>query len=254
MHCAFQENQSANPVNESGDLELDISKLCKAAWNKKKGMTSRNVPESLKEIDKDMRSAETSGSDGSSSRGKDSLDQMDSGVISKSAKHNKGSGLRRVEESGRSELPSYGNGESEISRLVKAAWSKKSKCTTSRTLSESLKENDKDVRSVETSGSDDSSSREKDPPDQMNSGDVSKSSEHNGGSGVRKVRKRRNESPNSGKRKRNVMNEKQTALIESALVGEPEMQRNAPMLQSLSDKLSAYVSEDSLFCSWFRYL
>ncbi|KAI3967160.1 hypothetical protein MKW92_024055 [Papaver armeniacum] len=241
-----EENQSANPVNGSGDLELDISKLCKAAWNKKKGMTSRNVSESLKEIDKDMRSAE-SGSDGSSSRVKDSLDQMDSGVISKSAKHNKGSGLRRIEESGRSELPSYGNGESEISRLVKAAWSKKSKCTTSRTLSESLKENDKDVRSVETSGSDDSSSREKDPPDQMNSGDVSKSSEHNGGSGVRKVRKRRNESPNSrekgGKRKRNVMNEKQIALIESALVGEPEMQRNAPMLQSLSDKLSAYGSE-----------
>ncbi|KAI3881315.1 hypothetical protein MKW92_008047 [Papaver armeniacum] len=217
-----EENQSANPVNGSGDLELDISKLCKAAWNKKKGMTSRNVSESLKEIDKDMRM-------------KDSLDQMDSGVISKSAKHNKGSGLRRIEESGRSELPSYGNGESEISRLVKAAWSKKSKCTTSRTLSESLKENDKDVRT------------EKDPPDQMNSGDVSKSSEHNGGSGVRKVRKRRNESPNSrekgGKRKRNVMNEKQIALIESALVGEPEMQRNAPMLQSLSDKLSAYGSE-----------
>ncbi|RZC53345.1 hypothetical protein C5167_012196 [Papaver somniferum] len=242
-----EENQSANPVNESGDLELDISKLCKAAWNKKKGMTSRNVPESLKEIDKDMRSAETSGSDGSSGRGKDSLDQMDSGVISKSAKHNKASGLRRVEESGRSELPSYGNGESEISRLVKEAWSKKSKCTTSKTLPESLKDNDKDMRSVETSGSDDSSSREKDPPDQMNSGDVSKSSEHNGGSGVRKIRKRRNESPNSreksGKRKRNVMNEKQIALIESALVGEPEMQRNAPMLQSLSDKLSALGSE-----------
>ncbi|KAI3831095.1 hypothetical protein MKW92_040820 [Papaver armeniacum] len=199
-----EENQSANPVNGSGDLELDISKLCKAAWNKKKGMTSRNVSESLKRLTKICW------------------------CYLKIAKHNKGSGLRRIEESGRSELPSYGNGESEISRLVKAAWSKKSKCTTSRTLSESLKENDKDVRSVETSGSDDSSSREKDPPDQMNSGDVSKSSEHNGGSGVRK---------------RNVMNEKQIALIESALVGEPEMQRNAPMLQSLSDKLSAYGSE-----------
>ncbi|KAI3979977.1 hypothetical protein MKX01_042631 [Papaver californicum] len=241
-----EENQSANPVYRSGD-ELDISKLCKAAWSKKKGITSRNISESLKEVDKDMHSAETSGSDGSSSRGKDSRDQMDSGDFSKSAKHYRGSGLRGVEESGRNGFPSYGNGESEISRLVKAAWSKKSKCASSSNLSQSLKENDKDMRSVETSGSDGSSSREKDPPDQMNSGDVSKLAEHNGGSGVRRVRKRRNESPSSrekrGKRKRNVMNEKQVALIESALVGEPEMQRNAPMLQSLSDKLSAYGSE-----------
>ncbi|MCL7041640.1 hypothetical protein MKW94_018393, partial [Papaver nudicaule] len=240
-----EENQSANPVYKSGDTELDISKLCKAAWSKKKGITSRKVSESLKEIDKDVHSAETSGSDDSSSRGKDSLDQMDSD-FSKSAKHNRGSGLKGVEESGRKE-PSYGNGESEICRLVKAAWSKKSKCTTSKIISETLKEMAKDMRSIETSGSDGSSSREKDPSDQMNSGDVSKSVEHNGGSGVKRVRKRRNESPSSrekrNKRKRNVMNEKQVALIESALVGEPEMQRNAPMLQSLSEKLSALGSE-----------
>ncbi|XP_010914376.1 nodulin homeobox isoform X2 [Elaeis guineensis] len=45
------------------------------------------------------------------------------------------------------------------------------------------------------------------------------------------------------KRKRNIMNEKQIFLIEKALLEEPEMQRNAPSLQSWAEKLSCPGSE-----------
>ncbi|KAK8950514.1 hypothetical protein KSP40_PGU009758 [Platanthera guangdongensis] len=45
------------------------------------------------------------------------------------------------------------------------------------------------------------------------------------------------------KRKRNIMNEKQISLIENALIGEPEMQRNAAMLQSWAEKLCAQGAE-----------
>ncbi|XP_028547731.1 nodulin homeobox-like, partial [Dendrobium catenatum] len=45
------------------------------------------------------------------------------------------------------------------------------------------------------------------------------------------------------KRKRNIMNERQISLIENALLGEPEMQRNAAMLQSWAEKLCSQGSE-----------
>ncbi|KAG9457523.1 hypothetical protein H6P81_002031 [Aristolochia fimbriata] len=45
------------------------------------------------------------------------------------------------------------------------------------------------------------------------------------------------------KRKRNIMNEKQIMLIERALVDEPEMQRNAALVQSWVDKLSDHGAE-----------
>ncbi|KAL0919294.1 hypothetical protein M5K25_011380 [Dendrobium thyrsiflorum] len=45
------------------------------------------------------------------------------------------------------------------------------------------------------------------------------------------------------KRKRNIMNERQISLIENALIGEPEMQRNAAMLQSWAEKLCSQGSE-----------
>ncbi|KAL4205525.1 hypothetical protein AMTRI_Chr01g137730 [Amborella trichopoda] len=45
------------------------------------------------------------------------------------------------------------------------------------------------------------------------------------------------------KRKRNIMNEKQIILIERALLDEPEMQRNASLLQSWTEKLSIHGSE-----------
>lgn len=43
------------------------------------------------------------------------------------------------------------------------------------------------------------------------------------------------------KRKRNIMNDKQISAIEEALLEEPEMQRNAALLQSWADKLSSQV-------------
>ncbi|XP_020099850.1 nodulin homeobox isoform X3 [Ananas comosus] len=45
------------------------------------------------------------------------------------------------------------------------------------------------------------------------------------------------------KRKRNIMNDKQISAIEEALLEEPEMQRNAALLQSWADKLSSQGSE-----------
>ena len=44
------------------------------------------------------------------------------------------------------------------------------------------------------------------------------------------------------KRKRNVMNEQQIALIEAALRDEPEMQRSAHLLQLWTERLREYVS------------
>lgn len=46
------------------------------------------------------------------------------------------------------------------------------------------------------------------------------------------------------KRKRNVMNDKQIALIENALQDEPEMQRSAPLLQLWTEKLRDLGSSD----------
>ncbi|XP_072994721.1 nodulin homeobox isoform X1 [Typha latifolia] len=45
------------------------------------------------------------------------------------------------------------------------------------------------------------------------------------------------------KRKRNIMNERQINAIEKALLDEPEMQRNAALLQTWADKLSSQGSE-----------
>lgn len=43
------------------------------------------------------------------------------------------------------------------------------------------------------------------------------------------------------KRKRNIMNDKQITMIENVLLEEPEMQRNATMLQLWAEKLSFHV-------------
>ncbi|PKA53450.1 hypothetical protein AXF42_Ash012392 [Apostasia shenzhenica] len=43
------------------------------------------------------------------------------------------------------------------------------------------------------------------------------------------------------KRKRNIMNERQISLIENALLDEPEMQRNAALLQSWSERLCSQL-------------
>lgn len=108
--------------------------------------------------------------------------------------------------------------------------------------SESFREIDKDPHNVETSGSEASSTRGTESVDNMmDNGDTLKKGEPSG------ERQRR-------KRKRNVMNEKQITMIEQALVHEPEMQRNAVLLQSWADKLSDHVCKMYAFLYSFLFL
>ncbi|XP_039113974.1 nodulin homeobox isoform X2 [Dioscorea cayenensis subsp. rotundata] len=58
-----------------------------------------------------------------------------------------------------------------------------------------------------------------------------------------KVESTHGEEKQPKKRKRNIMNDSQIMLIEKALLDEPEMQRNAALLQTWADKLSAHGSE-----------
>ena len=53
-----------------------------------------------------------------------------------------------------------------------------------------------------------------------------------------------NEEKHQRKRKRTIMNDKQVALIEKALVDEPDMHRNAASLQLWADKLSDLVKNN----------
>ncbi|KAF9605302.1 hypothetical protein IFM89_015918 [Coptis chinensis] len=121
--------------------------------------------------------------------------------------------------------------------------------------SESLKETDKDLQNVETSGSEASSTRVKDSFDQLlDNGEFSKIAENENTfkevveNDKRKTTKE--EEKLRRKRKRNIMNSKQITLIEQALLDEPEMQRNAASLQSWADKLSVHGSE--LTCSQLK--
>ncbi|KAK9161433.1 hypothetical protein Syun_007774 [Stephania yunnanensis] len=119
-----------------------------------------------------------------------------------------------------------------------------------RSASESLREIDKDNRNVETSGSDASSTREKGSLDQvLDDGDFSKLTEHANESGFRRTAENEKSEITNGvekrrrKRKRNIMNDRQITLMERALLDEPEMHRNAALLQSWADKLSNHGSE-----------
>lgn len=110
-----------------------------------------------------------------------------------------------------------------------------------------LRENERDARTVETSGSDSSPTRGKNPIDQM---DV----DHIKGSGIEetveeeKVDAVHSDEKQQRKRKRTIMNDKQIALIESALVDEPDMHRNSTSLRLWADKLSLHVSLN--MCYW----
>ena len=116
-------------------------------------------------------------------------------------------------------------------------------------VSDVLREIDRDAHTVETSGSDTSSTRGKTYAGQVVNGDFLKSSEHikrNGCQGVcggEKVESPHFEEKQPRKRKRTIMNDHQITLMEKALLDEPEMQRNAAALQSWADKLSLHVSK-----------
>ncbi|KAK6940895.1 hypothetical protein RJ641_030426, partial [Dillenia turbinata] len=103
----------------------------------------------------------------------------------------------------------------------------------------------RDVQNAETSGSDSSSSREKNSSDQIGKKEIPSLNEHNKNNGYEGVVQEDDkfdtaptEDKQRRKRKRTIMNDKQITLIEKALLDEPDMQRNSALLQSWADKLN----------------
>ncbi|KAK8579057.1 hypothetical protein V6N12_069391 [Hibiscus sabdariffa] len=111
-----------------------------------------------------------------------------------------------------------------------------------------LKETDRDLQNAETSGSDTNSTKEKNAVDKL--------IEHHRESTNADVREDekaetvQTEEKHRRKRKRTIMNDEQVAIIERALLDEPEMQRNTALIQSWADKLSHHGSE--VTCSQLR--
>ncbi|KAJ7947712.1 Nodulin homeobox like [Quillaja saponaria] len=104
----------------------------------------------------------------------------------------------------------------------------------------------KDVHNVETSGSDTSSTKEKNVADHTDNADISKSSENMKNVASGKIPEdEKVETAQRRKRKRTIMNDQQISLIEKALEHEPDMQRNAASIQSWADKLSPHGSQVS---------
>lgn len=100
-----------------------------------------------------------------------------------------------------------------------------------------LKEIDRDVQNVETSGSDTSSTKGKNAVDKL-------AERHRENADVRedeKVEIVQTEEKHRRKRKRTIMNDEQVTIMERALLDEPEMQRNTTLIQSWADKLSHHV-------------
>lgn len=117
-------------------------------------------------------------------------------------------------------------------------------------IAERSKESDADANNLETSGSETSSNRGKGLVDQVEDGDL-----------ARTFTKRLKVSASSGevkederveaslllekqrtKRKRSIMSDDQMAMMEKALVDEPDMQRNSGWIRTWADKLSQTVS------------
>ncbi|XVF33860.1 hypothetical protein REPUB_Repub18cG0008300 [Reevesia pubescens] len=111
-----------------------------------------------------------------------------------------------------------------------------------------LKEIDRDVQNVETSGSDTSSTKGKNTIDKLL--ERRRESSHAGVREDEKVETVQTEEKQRRKRKRTIMNDEQVTIIERALLDEPEMQRNAASIQSWADKLSHHGSE--VTCSQLR--
>ncbi|KAH6813999.1 hypothetical protein C2S51_023017 [Perilla frutescens var. frutescens] len=103
-------------------------------------------------------------------------------------------------------------------------------------------DNEKDARTLETSGSDSSPTRGKNPIDRMDVDHI-KGSSFEETAEEEKVDAIHSEEKQQRKRKRTIMNDKQIALIESALVDEPDMHRNATSLRLWADKLSIHGAE-----------
>ncbi|GLT57486.1 hypothetical protein SLA2020_304540 [Shorea laevis] len=119
-----------------------------------------------------------------------------------------------------------------------------------------LRDIDRDVVNVESSGSDTSSTRVKNSIDQIDNGDFPKLNKHSkdtvlGGVKVdEKIDAVQTEEKQRRKRKRTIMNDKQVTIMERALLDEPDMQRNTTSIQSWAEKLSLHGSE--VTCSQLR--
>ncbi|KAL3531402.1 hypothetical protein ACH5RR_010724 [Cinchona calisaya] len=102
---------------------------------------------------------------------------------------------------------------------------------------------EKDAQNFDMSESDLSSIQGKNPINQI----VDVEPPKDGGAvevqGEEKMETVQNEEKHQRKRKRTIMNDKQIALIEKAIVDEPDMHRNATSLQLWADKLSDLGSE-----------
>lgn len=106
---------------------------------------------------------------------------------------------------------------------------------------------ERETQNVETSGSDSSSTRGKNCIDQLDSVEFQKSSEQVDESGLggvqqgEKVQTIQCEEKQRRKRKRTIMNDNQVALMEKALLDEPDMQRHASSVRFWAEKLSEHV-------------
>ncbi|CAN4091513.1 unnamed protein product [Withania somnifera] len=112
-----------------------------------------------------------------------------------------------------------------------------------RVIATSIDMKDIETQNAETSGSDSSSTRSRNPTDQV--GKV-KQINCNGPGEVRgdeMVEAAQHEEKQQRKRKRTIMNDKQISLIEKALIDEPDMQRNKALLDYWAEELSAHGSE-----------
>lgn len=109
-----------------------------------------------------------------------------------------------------------------------------------------LKEIDRDVQNVETSGSDTSSTKGKNAVDKL----AERQRENADVREDEKVETVQTEEKHRRKRKRTIMNDEQVTIMERALLDEPEMQRNTALIQSWADKLSHHGSE--VTCSQLR--
>lgn len=98
-----------------------------------------------------------------------------------------------------------------------------------------LREIKENARNVELRGSDSSSTQGKNSIDQSNDVQEDQKIAHI-------------IYPEEGrKRKRNIMNDTQTSIIERALLEKPDMHRNATALQSWADRLSDHVCTNKCF-------
>ncbi|KAL2535344.1 sequence-specific DNA binding [Forsythia ovata] len=101
---------------------------------------------------------------------------------------------------------------------------------------------ERDTQNFETSGSDSSSTRGKNSVDRMDVDHIKESSFVESQEDE-KVETMHSDEKQQRKRKRTVMNDKQIALIENALVDEPDMHRNSTSLRLWADKLTLHGAE-----------